>query len=89
LKKLARIENGAYRDKFDGYVHVFATAMGRLSSKDLGLSKEFYNSYFGHIVGKEYYWDNVEFKPFFEVAVVIELDEDGVKKKVSAASNWL
>lgn len=89
LKKLARIENGAYRDKFDGYVHVFATAMGRLSSKDLGLSKEFYNSYFGHIVGKEYYWDNVEFKPFFEVAVVKELDEDGVKKKVSAASNWL
>ncbi|MCM3342067.1 hypothetical protein M3650_26435 [Paenibacillus sp. MER TA 81-3] len=40
LKRLARTESGSYRDKFDGKVHVFATAMGRLASRKLGLSKE-------------------------------------------------
>lgn len=89
LKHLARTETGNYRDKFDGKVHIFATAMGRLSRRDLGLSKEFYNKYFGHVLGREYFLYKDEFKSFFEVAVVEELIEEGVKKKVSSASNWL
>ncbi|MFC7680315.1 DEAD/DEAH box helicase [Paenibacillus sp. GCM10028914] len=89
LRRLARTESGYYRDKFSGEVHVFATAMGRLASRDLGLSKDFYNRFFGHVLGKEYYNYKNEFQSFFEVAVDKELDEDGVKKKVSAASNWL
>ncbi|TDG00917.1 DEAD/DEAH box helicase [Paenibacillus piri] len=88
LKRLARTESGNYRDKFAGDVHVFATAMGRLSNRDLGLSKEFYNSFFGHVLGKEYYYYKNEFQSFFNVSDK-EFIEDGVTKKVSAASNWL
>ncbi|MCC0567179.1 helicase-related protein [Brevibacillus borstelensis] len=89
LFSLALTESGFTRENFAGDTHVFATAMGRLSSRDLGLSKEFYNKYFGHIIGKQSYYYKDEYQSFFKVAVVQELDEDGVKKKVSAASNWL
>lgn len=89
LKKLARIENGALRDKFHGEVHVFATAMGRLINSRVNVSNEFYNKYFGHVRGKEYFSFKEELKSFFEVAFTQEIVEDGVEKRISAASNWL
>ncbi|WP_179136186.1 helicase-related protein [Paenibacillus sp. 32352] len=89
LKKLARIENGALRDKFHGEVHVFATAMGRLVYRNLSVSDEFYTKYFGHVRGKDYIYFREEYKSFFEVAFSREIVEDGVTKRISAASNWL
>lgn len=89
LKKLARIENGALRDNFLGEVHVFATAMGHLRNRRVNVSNEFYDKYFGHVKGKEYINSNGEFKSFFEVAFTQEIVEDGVTKRISAASNWL
>jgi superfamily II DNA or RNA helicase len=89
LKKLARIENGALRDKFHGEVHVFATAMGRLRNSRVNVSNEFYDKYFGHVKGKEYIYFKEEFKSFFEVAFTQEIVEDGLTKRISAASNWL
>ncbi|MEK4529922.1 helicase-related protein [Paenibacillus sp. FSL H8-0104] len=89
LKELARIENGALRDKFHGEVHVFATAMGRLRNSRVNVSNEFNEKYFGHIKGKEYINFKEEFKSFFEVAFTQEIVEDGVTKRISAASNWL
>ncbi|GMK39089.1 hypothetical protein PCCS19_21430 [Paenibacillus sp. CCS19] len=89
LKKLARIENGALRDKFHGEVHVFATAMGRLVYRNLNVSDEFYNKYFGHVQGKDYIYFREEYKSFFEVAFTKEIVEDEVTKRISAASNWL
>ncbi|MGM1023714.1 MAG: DEAD/DEAH box helicase [Bacillota bacterium] len=89
LKKLARIENGALRDKFHGEVHVFATAMGRLVYRNLSVSNEFYDKYFGDIQGKDYVYFREEYKSFFEVAFTQEIVEDGVTKRISAASNWL
>ncbi|KUP22064.1 helicase-related protein [Paenibacillus sp. DMB5] len=89
LKKLARIENGALRDKFHGEVHVFATAMGRLVYRNLSVSDEFYNKYFGHVRGKDYIYFREEYKSFFEVAFTKEIVEDGVTKRISSASNWL
>ncbi|SFM51640.1 Helicase conserved C-terminal domain-containing protein [Paenibacillus sp. 1_12] len=89
LKKLARIENGALRDKFHGEVHVFATAMGRLRNSRVNVSNEFYNKYFGHVRGKEYFSFKEELKSFFEVAFTKEIVEAGVEKRISSSSNWL
>ncbi|WP_160037168.1 helicase-related protein [Paenibacillus sp. An7] len=86
---LALTESGNTRENFAGDVHVFATAMGRLSSQNFGLSKDFYNKYFGPIIVEHYSLYKDKFRSFFEVVVVKELNEDGVIKKVSAASNWL
>lgn len=70
------------RDRFSGDVHVFAKAMMRLASRDLGLSKEFYNRYFAVS-------DQAECISQFGVPVVREILEEGVQKKVSEATNWL
>ncbi|WP_018758480.1 DEAD/DEAH box helicase [Paenibacillus terrigena] len=89
LKRSAQIANGAMRDKFDGYDHVFALAMDRLRNRDLSVSDVFYAKYLGIVRVDEPYEPSGVFKQFFYVAFSEDVVEEGVTKKVSSASNWL
>lgn len=89
LIRAARTANWLYRDKFDGYDHVFAVAMSRLLHKELSISNELYTKYFGLVRVGEPFEPSGVFKQFFTVDFFKEILEDGVTIRISSASNWL
>lgn len=71
----------APRYKFNRFDHIFAIAMMNLSSRDFGLSSEFYNRYFTSSEQYDYY-------SYFKVSVVKKVSKEGGRSEIVEASNW-